>query len=454
MAASPHASPAAPGRPRYALWPAVAATVITGLGFASIKFVLIGEQAMVFDPEHIRLLPFEWMRQVMTACTQQNLAREAITQGLAAVLTLGVLLGYVINCPLAGAWRAAPMFALSCVGVGAASLLAIALNAWAIALVIGMCYGAACAARGKVIPLLAEGTGRHNTFVSGLMNASLVIGLLAGTVVGLGLADAFIGSAAGNAADGTPRPPKPPFLLAAPWLAHACVAGMFAVGVAIALRVRTPDSPTIPFATGLRHLIGDTADLLRRHWALLVSGGIIWGVAAAASLTVLVWSITEVKMPPVVAGTISVFAAVGAIIGNLVSDRINRRRWAVACLLGLTACLFLVEHVLVGYVSGAVLMTIVGVLFAAPANIVDARLLHLANSEGVPGRGSTVMSLVHNLFILLVGVGLAVPLFLGVIKAVHQFWILAGFVLLAAVVTLFAELRPQGGTSTDLPKVD
>ena len=435
----------------YRLWPAVAVTIITGIGFASIKFVLIAEQALAFDASMIQHLPFEWMREVMAKCSAQNLTKEAITQGLAAVLTTGVLLGYVVNCPLAGAWRAAPMFVLSCLFVAVACLLSVLINVWIIALVIGIGYGAACAARGKVVPLLAEGTGRHNAFVSGVINASLVIGLLMGTLIGLGLAAAFVGSAdkAGI---------KPAWAGAdTQWLGHLAVAAIFAVGVLFALRLRTPSCPVVPFGAGMRSLAGDTWGMFRRHWALLVSGGIIWGIAAAASLAVLVWSITEVHLDQVVAGTISVFGAVGAIIGNLVSDKLNRRRWAICCLVGLAVAMILVPVLLLDYGSvalnysiGAAMMVVVGAMFAAPANIVDARLLHQANREGLPGRGSTVMSLIHNLFILLVGVGLAIPLFLSLITAAQQFWILAGFAVAAAVITLFTELRDDPASVADV----
>jgi hypothetical protein len=211
--------------------------------------------------------------------------------------------------------------------------------------------------------------------------------------------------------------------------------------------VRTPDAPVIPFAHGFRHLAGDTWQMLRAHWALLVSGGIIWGVASAASLAVLVWSIKVVGLDPVTAATISVFAAVGAIAGNLVSSRFNRRRWVILSLLLLAGSLLAVPWLVRGYVSGAAAMVGVGVFFSIPTNIVDARLLHLANEEGLPGRGSTVMSLLHNIFILVVGLGLAVPLFLGAITAYQQFVVLALFTVAAAAVAMFAELRREGGTT-------
>ncbi len=429
----------------YRLWPAIAVTFITGLGFTSLKMTLITELGLAFDPAQIAQLPFAWMREVMTTCYEKGLVTEAISQGLAAVLTLGVFTGFLINSPLAGAWRAAPMFAWSCAVVAALAVGTILMNPWPLALLVGTAYGAACAARGKVIPLLAEGTGRHNTFVSGVINAALVVGLLAGTVAGMVLGQVFVGAIKEGV--------KVEAMVPMPWVAHALIAGIFLVGLPIALRVRTPACQVIPFADGMRHLQRDTWDTLRRHWALLVGGGLIWGVASAASLSVLIWGIQELGMKPAEAASIAVFAAIGAIIGNLVSDRMNRRSLVIASLLVLAGGMMGVKWLMVGYWSSAVSMIMVGASFAAPANVLDARLLHLTNEEGVPGRGSTVMSLIHNAFILVVGVGLAVPLFLGVIEAYGQFLILAGFTLAAVVVVLFAELRTTGGTTRVLKSV-
>ncbi|MFM2091825.1 MAG: hypothetical protein RLZZ127_2314 [Planctomycetota bacterium] len=433
----------------YRLWPAVAVTVLTGLGFAGLKFVLITRMALTFEPAHIEALPAEWMKAVMRACAAQGLEQEAISQGMAAILTLGVFLGFAVNSPLSGALRAGPMFAASCAALAVLALATIGINPWLLAAVIGITYGAACAARGKVIPLLAEGTGRHNTTVSGVINAALVVGLLAGTVAGVGLGQAFVGSQshALDAAGVRTSAFIPAALVDAPWMAHAVIAALFAGGAVLSFRVRTPDAPVIPFGHGLRHLAGDTWAMLRSHWALLISGGLIWGVASAASLAVLVWSIKEVGLDPVTAATISVFAAVGAIAGNLVSSRFNRRRWVILSLLLLGGSLLAVPWLVQGYVSGAAAMVGVGVFFSIPTNIVDARLLHLANEEGLPGRGSTVMSLLHNVFILVVGLGLAVPLFLGAIDAYEQFVVLAAFTVAAAAVAFFAELRREGGTT-------
>jgi hypothetical protein len=54
------------------------------------------------------------------------------------------------------------------------------------------------------------------------------------------------------------------------------------------------------------------------------------------------------------------------------------------------------------------------------------------------------MSLVHNVFIFLVGFGLAVPLFLGLMTATQQFYFLALVTLITIGVSSRARLRDKG----------
>ena len=115
---------------RTPIWPAVLVTVLTGMGFAGLKFVLIGEIALDFDPKNPPAMPFVWLDEVLRNAISKGTLKEAITQGLAAVLTLGVLIGYLVNAPLAGAWRVSWLFVLSSAGVGLGALLTLWFNPW------------------------------------------------------------------------------------------------------------------------------------------------------------------------------------------------------------------------------------------------------------------------------------------------------------------------------------
>jgi hypothetical protein len=85
--------------------------------------------------------------------------------------------------------------------------------------------------------------------------------------------------------------------------------------------------------------------------------------------------------------------------------------------------------------------------------VLDARLMAFAAAQGNPGRGATVMSLVHNVFILAIGSGLAITLFLGWMRPVDQFYSLAGVAVITAVVAIWAHLDdadahlPRAGAS-------
>ena len=403
-------------------------TFLTGMGFASLKFVLIAKIALSFDPATHEPLPFAHLEQALQNCFAKGNLTEAISQGLATMLTFGVLVGFTFNAPLAGAWRVAPLFAMSCGLVAIGMIAAIFFNPWPVAFVIGLAYGTACAARGKAIPLLSAATGRHNTQVSGLINAALVVGLLGGTVFGSFLGDLFIRNLRNHA-------------WVQDWMANVVLAGFMAIATWLSFWVRAPDPHPIPFATGMRDLVSGTVGMFRRHWALLISGGLIWGIASAASLAVLIYGVEDLGLEQAQASTIALFVAVGAILGNLASDWLDRRRYVLLSLAGLAVGIFIFPFVVHTYWSAAVMMVLVSFCFAVPANILDAKLLFLTAQEGHAGRGSTVMSLLHNVFILATGFCLTVPLFLTWITATQQFMFMAGIAVITMVVACFAPAR-------------
>ncbi len=414
--------PAAGGR-RSALWPAMMVTIFTGMGFAGLKFILIGEIAIDFVPAQHQPLMFAWMETILQHALANETLREAITQGLAAVLTAGVLLGYIINAPLAGAWRVARLFVLSSAGVAAGTMLTLWFNQWLIAGLVGVAYGTACAARGKVVPLLAT-NGRTSTQVSGYVNAALVISLLAGTKFGMFLYDQ----------------------VSDPVYRHGVLFAFVVAATLLAFLVNPPEPEPVPFAAGLRELISGTGELLRERWALLVGGGMAWGIASALVLAAFMHAVDTLHIKPAAAVNLVVFPAVGAILGNLASHWMDRRRYVIASLVLLALAIFLYPRMVVGEKTGALFMVLIGLFFAAPTNVLDARLLAHAAAQGRPGRGSTVMSLVHNTFILGIGSGLAILLFLGHMSAEGQFHALAITAVLAGLVVTKAKLNDRRPT--------
>jgi MFS family permease len=412
-------------------------TLLTGAGFAALKFVLIGELAFEYSPTEP--LPFAWMDHVVRNAVAHDTLDEAVSQGLAAILTLGVLIGYLLNAPLAGAWRVGRLFFISCAGVAAGALITAWVNGWLIAALIGIAYGAACAARGKAIPLLARATGRPNTLVSGAVNAALVVGLLAGTVLGTMLRDHMDDWLLALGADVSHHQPR--------IVNHSLLFAFMALATMLSLMVKPPEPRSTPFVQGMRELLDGTVRMFGKHWALLVGGGLAWGIASAASLAVYIDAVGRLNLHPTNASFMAVFAASGAIVGNLVSHYFTRRRHVMLSLLGLGLCIALYPHVVIDQRTASMMMVLVGAFFAAPANVLDARLLSLAGAAGLAGRGSTVMSLVHNVFIFLVGTGLAVPLFLGAMTPTDQFYFLAAVAVITIVVAGRARLRDSPVTT-------
>jgi hypothetical protein len=406
---------------RASVLPAIATTFMVGLTFAALKFVLIGRIALDWNPHTPGALdgvPFAWLRDMLVA-NSHNL-KEALSQAMSVVLTLGLILGFPINGPLSGAWRCDRLFALSTAAVGVGCIMALFSNPWGWAMFIGLTYGAACAARGKIVPLLSRATGGSNTFISGAINAALAIGLLVGTLVG-----SFVSQE-----------------VASHLVQHLILVGLASIGVTAALFIRVPEPPPTPFAAGLRDFVRANSLLFRRHWPLLIGGGVAWGITAAASLAMYVHAVESLHLERGQASTLVGFAAIGAILGNLVSHHGERRRWVIAAMLGMGLTMAIYPHVVAGFWSAGALVLAIGFLFAAPANILDARFLLNAHDDGLAGLGGTVMSFMHSLFILIIGLTLAVPLFTGLMSATAQFWVLGVIALAGAAAAAFARLGP------------
>lgn len=422
--------PGCPDPKKFPLWPAIAITILTAAGFAIFKFVLLSEIALDITTAE-KTLPFEFLRLFVQSHPGIDL-KESVMQGLAAILTAGVLVGYLMNAPLAEAWRCSRLFVLSCLGMALVSLMAIpsVLNPWISAFLMGGIYGTACAARGKTIPLLALGNGRHNTLVNGIMNASLVVGLLGGIILGGFISISFVGDT--NTSAGK--------ILDADWMAHVVLSVMLVIATLVGLRLRVPEQPHQSFGVALKHLLSSTVTLSHRYWSLLLSGGIAWGISTAFGLALVINVVTTCHLKYDTAVSLGAFGAVGAILGSTVSDWFARRRWVISGFLILAGVIFAIPHLVVGYWSAALLTLLFGFFFMVPTNIIDARFLALAARDGMAGYGGSVFSLIHNIFILLISTGLAVALFVGSIKADHQFIVLAVFAVLAAAFAGVAKL--------------
>ncbi len=407
---------------RASVIPAIATTFLVGCGFAALKFVLIGRIALDWDPSNpvsLEAIPWQWLRDVLLNSHAKGTFAEATSQAMSVVLTLGLLLGFPINGPLAGAWRCDRLFAVSSALVGFGCIMALFSNPWVWACFIGITYGAACSARGKIVPLLSLASGYSNTRVSGGINAALAIGLIAGTISGSFISQTLPGHAV---------------------VQHAILVAIAAIAVSSALFIRVPEPQVVPFGQGLRDFFRATGLLFRHHWPLLAGGGLAWGITAAASLAMYVHANQELGLERGPASTLAGIAAAGAILGNIVSHHYTRRRYVGTAFVLLAATLAAYPYVAVGLFSAACMVFCIGFLFAAPANVLDAKFLANAHDEDLAGLGGTVMSFVHSFAILAIGISLAVPLFLGLMRAHDQFWVLAGIALASSLATIWAKL--------------
>jgi hypothetical protein len=158
----------------------------------------------------------------------------------------------------------------------------------------------------------------------------------------------------------------------------------------------------------------------------------------------MIYGIQDLKIPQVTVSYLGGFVAAGAIVGNLVSCWFRSRMWIAIFLAGLAVLVAAFPFLVHTWWQGAIAMTLLGFLYMVPTNVIDARFLALAGREGKAGYGGTVFSMVHNVFILLVGTGLTVLLFMGLVDSRTQFLILSGFTLVTLAIAMVAPVRDKG----------
>ncbi|MCK6488196.1 MAG: MFS transporter [Planctomycetes bacterium] len=413
-------------------WPALLATFLVSMGFAGLKFCLIGELAVGFNPAEHDPLPLAWMERIVQHCIARGNITEAITQGLAAVITLGVILGYLVNAPLSGAWRTGRLFLVAGLGCGLGSLVVAYFNPWLVMLLVGVAYGTACAARGKSIPLLSRAGNLSNTFVSGLVGAAMVLGLMIGTVLGTMLMKATDSSL----------------------VRHLVIAASFLVSALLGWRVRPQEPAPVPFLAGVRDLVTGSWQLMYENWPLVVAGGMAWGVASAASLAVFIDVQERLRISYEAAGVLAVVSVVGAVAGNVLSHVAARRRYVIGELVLMGAVLIAYPYLVDAYWQALIVSVIVGTTFASSSNVLDARFLKNAADLGQSGRGATMMSLTHSICIFVVGSGVAVALLLGWVDADEQYWFYGVASILTAGIAAIAHLGDGNpGRSGRLPRL-
>ncbi|MBF0197485.1 MAG: MFS transporter [Planctomycetes bacterium] len=356
-----------------------------------------------------------------------------IIQLVGALMTLGPFVVYILSGPLASAMRKNRLMMMTCILTAIIAAIG-AFNSWAgsmwlYLILIGMTTGVFSAGKMAAVPLEAMRNSWETDKMNGLVSILFIIGML-------------VGIPAGTLAWGRLESLGVYFGI-----------GAFLLAGLAAFWCHFPNENLKSFKQSRRLLTEETLMLFFRYPLFLLSSPVIWGVAGVMSLAVTSYAEVMSMGSTVMCSLMPLFAAVGVILGNLISMKCVKYRWQasfISCLamtliiaffplLIQTADAYVSKSVL--YVLTASLLTLDALFFGCCTNLIDSEFLKKAAQEKKEGTGAALQSALLALSSFVIGSLMGSIILLGWLDASTQFLLLALLSLFPLFVTLLLAIQ-------------
>ena len=286
------------------------------------------------------------------------------------------------------------------------------------------------AAKMATVPIEAKDSGRSPFFVNGMLSAVFIVGMLTGLPLGSYCYE-------WNIVRGV-----------------TLGIGIFILASVSAIGLSYHNERKIPFAKAYANLVEDSISLFFRYLSYLVSSPLIWGVAGAVSLAVTAYAEQKGLGGPTKCSLMSLYAAIGIILGNLLSPRLAPHRYSASFLSGtsfmiLIACIPVFIELGLNRVSDsrelylplAVYVGFVGFFFGICSNLIDAEYLQRVGENGKEGTGATLHSFCIAVFAFLICAIVGFSILEGWMNAISQFILLSVLVAIAIIPLFFMALK-------------
>ncbi len=363
----------------------------------------------------------------LSEAVYSNGSKTWVIQAVGSLMTLGPTLAYVLAGPFAASSRKWKVMLVGALGAAFAVMFgsgladASALAVWAALFAVGFSMGIFSAGKMSSAPLEAE-RGVHSIFA---INAYLSVGFLGGILSG-----AYFGTLAYEKVRGS---------------GALISVALFFLTAAVSIPCRYKSEKPKLFRDSLHKLGAETISLLLRFPLYLISSPLLWGVAGATALAMTAYAEAAGLGGAAACSLMSLYAALGSIIGNLASPPMARRRfiWALGLCVGMTAMVAAMPETVslslqMGIAPSAVYyimagyLVVLGFFFGGATNLVDAEYLRLVRIIGKEGEGAALQSAMISVFSFVIGGALGICIFKGWLSPVSQFVIL-GLLSLAAL---------------------
>jgi len=347
-----------------------------------------------------------------------------------SLLTLGPTLIYFLAGPISSAF---PKRKIMFLGAGLTAvvlyfghLTSFVGTIWVYVFLTGTLCGFYNSSKMSAIPLQAVDLEKSTTAVNGLMTIIFTVAMLMGVPLGTWLYENH------------------------PLAGLYIIVGIFSLGAFSALKCSYPQEELMPLSQAFQDLIRNTTDLLKVFWPLLLSGPLLWGVAAAVSLSITAFAEARFLGSATLCSLMSLWAAVGIIAGNVLSAvpalQKNRFRVSFGGSVVLLLLIYFYPTIVLAMEPGTVvddnfkiycvaasLFVLIGLIFGVTTNLVDSAYLEAVALAKLEGHGAALQSGLVSLFSFVVSGGVGYLTFKQLMSPIDQFTMLAVLSAMASV---------------------
>jgi len=362
-----------------------------------------------------------------------------LIQAVGALITVGPAIIYFLAGPLAAArhkrWIMATASMVTALMFVFGFFTTWAGSIWLYIFFTGLIIGFFNSAKMAAVPLEAKRSGASTVYVNGILTIVFLVGMLVGIPCATKMYE--VSPSAGT------------------WLGVA----VFLVASISSLFCQFPSERVETFRESFRDLVSDTIHLSRKYWAYLVAGPLLWGVAGAVSLAITAYA-EEMKLGgAVLCSLMSLWAAVGIIIGNGLSNLFTQFRYTAAVCSSLLLVVLItfypafitfmgpgpnVDDNFSIYLVAASTFIVLGAAFGVATNLVDADYLEKVGNEGKEGPGAAFQSALVAFFNFALNGLVFLAISKQVLNSTSQFILIAIMAGLATLPLLIL-LRKAGG---------
>lgn len=351
-----------------------------------------------------------------------------IIQALGALITIGPAMIYFLAGPLAAARKKRLIMSSFTLITGlmfiTGALTSFLGTIWTYIFLVGTFMGFFNSAKMACVPLEAMRSGKSTIYVNGMLTIAFIIGMLTGVPTGTWF---YENLPAGGV-----------------WFGGA----IFFSASVVSWFLKFPVEHLEPFKRTLSNLIRDTHTLSRKYWAYLLSGPVLWGVAGAVSLAITAYSIEMKLGTNFWCANMGLWAAIGIIIGNAVSNYFGTIRYTAAVISSgiLVVCILFypsfieamgpgptIEENISVYIMASAAFVVLATFFGIVTNLVDADYLLLVGQDEKEGEGAALQSALVAFFNFALNGIVFLTIYRQIIDSKSQFMLLAGLTLLATI---------------------